>query len=749
MQNSSLPAKECEYRSLQQGGTAIDAYLQATRVMCFPGQYFTLKQHPEKLYDTISLKEIAELVRNPSTETKENSLAVIGSSYCAHDARNHEIQSVHGQYNLLRFDIDSGNPSIKDVCSAFRQALGEAFFMVYSTSSATTENQRWRVLVPVLHPVSHVVRRSSEVVLRNSIELLWGIEFDQVLDRAGQHIYLPTVAPNKRGQNGMPLYYEWSITGKDPFDLEHSSIYPQMQRLIERESNEDEQRQVALEEQIEKQRLYRSNMNLTGNTKLSPIEWFNQNNPIEDVLIQAGYEQSPSDSRNWRSPYQTNPSHATRVYENHFVTLSGSDAAAEIGVRTRNGYRVGDAFTLFMHFMHGGDRNKALNTIRSSRDFADETTAIQGSDTYLPEIKPITRDELQNAKLTPTVILPELLYADARIRIAPGGSSKTTIAVHEAVILALGRPLWGHLPERPVRTVFITREDSREILVARIRSVMHALMLDSAEQDEALQNIVVIDLTSISFRLSEVQCDVVIPHQQNLRCLVDVLREWHPDWVICDPLVSFGVGESRVNDAEQGLIEAFRLLRNELNCCIEGIHHTGKAVARDKVIDQYAGRGGSALADGARMVVVMQPMSSREWSKSTGTTLAEGETGLVMAFPKLSYCKPQPSIFIRRTGFIFDMIQSVLPQTAESALMLNADKVHEFLLKRHAEGKQFSNTALDACTSQLVLTRAEIREACEALKTQGRVIYHGGRGKGGAHYEPLSFELSSNEPFLN
>ena len=749
MQNSSQLITVGKNLSLQQACAATDAYMQETRVMCFPGQRFTLKDHPYRNYDSISLNKVMELVRNPATEEKENALSTIGSNYCAHDARKHDVQSTHGLYSLLRFDIDTGNSSMKDVCEAFSLQLGKGIFMVYSTSSATKENQRWRVLIPVLQPVNHTLRRAGEIVLRTLIQYIWDIKFDQVLDRAGQHICLPTVAPNKRDQNGTPNYYESRITGEKVFDLELSNLYPEMQFLIEQESKEEEQRQAALEEQIEKRLQKHRSMNHSDDKKRSPIEWFNQRHSIEDMLIETGYEQSSSDMLNWRSPLQTSPSYATRVYEEHFVTLSGSDASAGIGIPTRNGYRVGDAFTLFVHFIHGGDRNKALNTIRSLRDFAYEANAIQGSDNYLPAIKPITRDELQSAKLTPAVILPELIYADARIRIAPGGSSKTTIAVHEAVILALGRSLWGHVPERPVRTVFITREDSREILVARIRSVMHALMLDAAEQDEALQNIVVLDLTSVSFRLSAVQCDVVIPHQQNLRCLVDVLREWHPDWVICDPLVSFGVGESRVNDAEQGLIEAFRLLRNELNCCIEGIHHTGKAVARDKVLDQYAGRGGSALADGARMVVVMQPLSPKEWSKSTGTTLAQGETGLVMAFPKLSYCKPQPSIFIRRAGFRFAMIQSVLPQTAEEVLELNADKVHEFLFKEYTAGQQFSVTALDACTSQLKLTRAEIRDACEALKTQGRVIYQGGRGKVGAHYEPLSFELSSNEPFLN
>ena len=93
------------------------------------------------------------------------------------------------------------------------------------------------------------------------------------------------------------------------------------------------------------------------------------------------------------------------------------------------------------------------------------------------------------------------------------------------------------------------------------------------------------------------------------------------------------------------------------------------------------------------------------------------------------------------------MIQSVLPQTAEEVLELNADKVHEFLLKEYAAGKQFSVTALDACTSQLELTRAEIRDACEALKRQGRVIYQGGRGKGGRIMSPCPLNSAAMSHF--
>src|SRR5206468_5838994 len=100
--------------------------------------------------------------------------------------------------------------------------------------------------------------------------------------------------------------------------------------------------------------------------------------------------------------------------------------------------------------------------------------------------------------------------------------------------------------------------------------------------------------------------------------------------------ISFGVGEARVNDAEQGLIEVARRIRRELGCCVRYVHHSGKANAHEKMLDQYAGRGGSTMADGACMVAVLQPLSGEEWAKLAGVPLLDGETGMVLARPKLS-----------------------------------------------------------------------------------------------------------------
>ncbi|MEY4757709.1 MAG: hypothetical protein RJA34_2607 [Pseudomonadota bacterium] len=333
------------------------------------------------------------------------------------------------------------------------------------------------------------------------------------------------------------------------------------------------------------------------------------------------------------------------------------------------------------------------------------------------------------------MILPGLIYADVRIRVSAGGTGKTTVALFEAITLALGNELWGQKPPAPIKTVMVTHEDSREILVARMRIILNEMFLNSEEIDQVLNNVQILDVSGTGYRLSRIDEDVVQPHFENIDAMVEACQLFQPDWIIFDPLVSFGVGESRVNDAEQGLIEAFRVFRNKLDCCIEGIHHTGKANAREKTSDQYSGRGGSALADGSRMVVVMLPVEAQEWFQKTGISLEEDESGLVMHFAKLSYCKRPASIYIRRSGFTFTQ-ESISELSTADLQRRNMDQVFEFISSEFSKGKRYNNTQLDQVTPQLNLTRKELRECLDELCMEGSIVYRGKRGKVGSFYEP-------------
>ena len=73
-----------------------------------------------------------------------------------------------------------------------------------------------------------------------------------------------------------------------------------------------------------------------------------------------GYKRAGS-SNDWRSPYQSSGSYAMGDYGDHWISLSGSDAANGVGRLTAGGDCHGDAFDLFVHFEHGGDFEKAVD----------------------------------------------------------------------------------------------------------------------------------------------------------------------------------------------------------------------------------------------------------------------------------------------------------------------------------------------------------------------------------------------------
>lgn len=95
-----------------------------------------------------------------------------------------------------------------------------------------------------------------------------------------------------------------------------------------------------------------------------PIERFNAANRIEDLMLKHGYE-AASNGHSWQSPLQQSGSFATRVYHHddgteRWVSQSESDAEAGLGRESASGARFGDAFDLYVHYEHSGDRHAAL-----------------------------------------------------------------------------------------------------------------------------------------------------------------------------------------------------------------------------------------------------------------------------------------------------------------------------------------------------------------------------------------------------
>jgi hypothetical protein len=180
--------------------------------------------------------------------------------------------------------------------------------------------------------------------------------------------------------------------------------------------------------------------------------------------------------------------------------------------------------------------------------------------------------------------------------------------------------------------------------------------------------------------------------------------------IFIDPAVSFGVGESSVNDAEQGLVGAGRRVRNELDCAVIYIRYTGKQRARDKVGDKYAERGGSAFADDSRRVKVQRLMEPKEWQSATGDELAHCETGFRLTTLKLIYAPRQGELFIKRRGHLLAGIKRDV-----------------------SEGKPPMHNGLFDNKNELGITETEISAGIRMFLAEQRFCHEptGNKGRGG------------------
>jgi RecA-family ATPase len=240
----------------------------------------------------------------------------------------------------------------------------------------------------------------------------------------------------------------------------------------------------------------------------------------------------------------------------------------------------------------------------------------------------------------------------------------------------------------------------------------------------------------------------VVPSQR-VEQLIRCFKASNPTLVIIDPMVSFGVGESRVNDAEQGLIDTGRRIRNELNCGVLYVHHTGKENARKQTLDQYSGRGGSALSDGSRVTHVMQSLNAEDWNKATGDTLQEGESAIIYARPKVSWATPnQPDIYLKRKGYRFERFEPIGGiEGAEAQLEANAEKLYAFLKTKMLAGTRYTAITLAKAG---VVARDPARDAIEHLIANGRVAVEQplgrGRGRPIKHLRPAEFPAEGRPP---
>ncbi|MEY4712239.1 MAG: hypothetical protein RIS88_1689 [Pseudomonadota bacterium] len=309
-------------------------------------------------YSTITLGEIFNQA-DPARVDKGRAPAIICSTYHAFDGREHDTQRQRGQFVAIPGDIDKGNTPFDTVQRLVREFFGEGVaYLVYSTASSTEAEKHWRTLVPLVEPLAFTEWSALCMAFYGFMEAN-GCQMDWSLARAGQIAYLPNVPKAARKADGTPKFFVRDAQDGRGLTMADGLVQQSLNNLLaQREADTAALELARAEARAARQR--RLEQRGAGNEASSVVDAFNAAHSIEELLVANLYEQSPVSDVDWRSPYQTSGSYATRVVDDHWISLSGTDSQAGLGAESKSGHRYGDAFDIYCHFDHGGNFTAAV-----------------------------------------------------------------------------------------------------------------------------------------------------------------------------------------------------------------------------------------------------------------------------------------------------------------------------------------------------------------------------------------------------
>lgn len=348
----------------------------------------------------------------------------------------------------------------------------------------------------------------------------------------------------------------------------------------------------------------------------------------------------------------------------------------------------------------------------------------RGANPAKPEVQPFdlpqpTPGEIAAARRTPPCVVENYLFQQVAILAGPDGLGKTTLALHEMICIAIGRPVWGRKVLMPGRTAFITAEDTREEVIATVRDLAGKMDLKDTENQTLWDNFRCLEFMAQSPKLA----DNDFKATDLVDRLIETFKNKDYRLIVFDPLVSFAPPEATVNDGAQAVIEQARRLVKGIGCCIRLIHHMGQDAIRYKIDDQHAGRGGTALGAGARMTTNLHAFSSDHEDCPRSLDVGASPRVIRMTQPKLKYAAQQPAIWIVRHGDRFDYSLADPPLSAAAQTESRSDQLLRFIAAQLAQGTRFSKTTLAGRHTELGMKRRRVEELTEEAILNGRLIF--------------------------
>lgn len=344
--------------------------IKTARFVSGLGQHHTNDADPnnpnKKLtpYLDIDLAGIRALIDKPQKVDKQSAKWFIPSTL---KSRNFKEQENDGEYSMLWADFDKNPKPLKEL-NHFISAY-DFDFEIYSSRSATIENQKGRILIPLSKPLSGIDWIICQKLLNDIFEAN-GFTPDRASERAAQLCYLP---------NAGDFYESYSKRNDVYFDVLiawASNIKAHKDELIKQT--------LALEELKKESAARKAALKLTDKPDL--ISSFNHCFTVQDILLKAGYAQRGD---TFRHPNSDSGSYSASVRDERVYTLSANDPLYS------NGNGAHDAFSAFTVLFADGDCKTALKLA------GDQWLQIES----VPFNQAIRKLDLANAKTQSSAIL--------------------------------------------------------------------------------------------------------------------------------------------------------------------------------------------------------------------------------------------------------------------------------------------------------------------------------------------------------
>jgi len=695
------------------------------RFLTAPGSLFTLINKPGTTYPGITWSELLAMVRTPQAKEKAEADFFIPSTYRAHDGRAHDAQRERGVFRMLAVDIDRGNPSLERVQEALTDILGDVGSVIYSSSGASAENKKWRVLLPIVGTISGEQYEAAQSAFFELLHLS-GIHPDGALARCGQPIYLPNVPIARRNPDLSPAFYQQAIKRGPCVSLDDASP------IVQEVNRRAEQYRLAAE-QAEAGRRARDAERAERRTKfpddVNPVDAFNLAYSIEDMFDRHQYERQGG-SAHYRSRYQTSPSYATQNFGTHWVSLSGSDAAAGIGRSKSLGgdsYCWGDAFDIFVHYEHNGDFTAAVRaygaeisapkssipddglsdfdyvapqaanegaTEASPSDDDDGSIEIPDAPTDAPEAAqdwPTLYDMFDEASIEPRrwIYGHHYLRSFVSVLASAGGVGKTSLQIVEALAIVTGRPLLGEDVKERTNVWIVNLEDPIEELQRRVLAAMKHYGIQA---DEVRGRLFVNAGRDFSLKFGTQTREGVVPNAALVEYLLKKIPDKGIGVVFIDPFVGAHNINENDNMAVNAIVAEIRKVADVTRCAIGLVHHIRKGNGEDANIDSV--RGAGSLIGAARAARVVNRISADEASR-VGIDEAEarsifrvddGKSNLAPPADKALY-RQMIGVKIDNGEWIGVCVAFKLPDVFDGVSAKDAKKAQQIVADAHSNGE--------------------------------------------------------------